>query len=99
MRYTLGDDDEHFTMPYGFARGLDPEEIVGASDDGGRLKYLVKWKDFGQIDIVLAKDANQKCPQTVIAFWESKVLFGKSKPHGYFRANFDSENEDAVKPQ
>ncbi|XP_063729062.1 chromobox protein homolog 1-like [Symsagittifera roscoffensis] len=68
---------DHFQVPatYGFARGLDPEEIHGASDAGGELKFLMKWKGQNDPDIVLAKEANIKCPQVVIKFYESMLTW------------------------
>ncbi|KAK2091771.1 hypothetical protein P7K49_031055 [Saguinus oedipus] len=47
--------------PRGFARGLDPERKIGAADSSEELMFLVKWKD--EADLVLAKEANIKCPQ------------------------------------
>ena len=39
-------EKDPFVVPpnYGFARGLEPECIQGASDAGGSLKFLIKWK-------------------------------------------------------
>ncbi len=89
----MGDSDEHFTMPYGFERGLEAEEIVGATEDGGRLMFLIKWKGANQTDIVLAKDANLKCPQVVIRFYEERLAWSSNKPEGLQR----DRTEDSAK--
>lgn len=52
---------------------MKPEFIFGSKFDDGQLKFLMKWMDTNQADLVLAKLARKHCPDLVIEFYEKKI--------------------------
>ncbi|KAM0728277.1 Chromobox protein-like protein 1 [Formica fusca] len=64
----------------GFKRGLEADKILGSADDNGELMYLMQWKGTDAVDMVPAKEANIKCPQIVIRFYEDRLAWHTAKP-------------------
>ncbi|CAH8538954.1 unnamed protein product [Schistosoma bovis] len=61
--------------PYGFDRGLAPDFINMVTKKDNELYFLIKWKGSQVRDVVPAAQANIRCPQIVIKFYESILHF------------------------
>ncbi|CAH1715374.1 unnamed protein product [Chironomus riparius] len=59
----------------GFDRGLVPECIIGATKRSKEVYFLMKWKGTDVGDFVKAKEANEKCPEIVIKYYEQITSF------------------------
>ena len=51
---------KEFSLPqseigYGFDRQLEAEKILAATDAGGALKFVIKWKNRDKPDVVLGE--------------------------------------------
>ncbi|KAF5272130.1 hypothetical protein FQA39_LY01212 [Lamprigera yunnana] len=63
----------------GFARGLKPKEILAATNSSGQLLLLMKWDNSDKVDLVPAVEANLRCPEIVIDFYEKHTVLIKDK--------------------
>ena len=57
---------------------------------------MVRWRESDEtdIDIVLASDANLKCPQVVIKFYEKRLIFNENSSSS--SGSSDSEEDSEV---
>lgn len=54
--------------------GFEPDEILGASDIDGEIKFRIKVKDSDDWEIVRAKKAHAACPELVMNFYEKHIV-------------------------
>ncbi|KAE9522871.1 hypothetical protein AGLY_016740 [Aphis glycines] len=50
-----------------------PDKILGVSNSGDELMYLLKWKENNKTDLILAKEAKLRFPQIVINYYEERL--------------------------
>ena len=57
---------------------------------------MVRWRESDEtdIDIVLASDANLKCPQVVIKFYEKRLIFNENSSSSSGSSGSEEESED-----
>lgn len=70
----------------------EAEKIIGATDSGGNLMFLMKWKGGEDADLIPAKEANVRWPAVVIAFYEERLTW-KAPINNSSEYNANQENE------
>lgn len=54
--------------------GFEADQILGASEIDGKIKFRIKVKDSEEWKIVNATNAHAACPELVIDFYEKHLL-------------------------
>lgn len=73
----------------GFDRGMEAEEILGATETNGEVHFLIKWKGVNDAELVPSKIANIKIPQMVIAFYEARLTWSNTNSKSSDDADMD----------
>uniref|UniRef100_A0A1Q3F8B9 Putative heterochromatin protein 1c n=1 Tax=Culex tarsalis TaxID=7177 RepID=A0A1Q3F8B9_CULTA len=87
---------EEITKPRGYERELPLVRIVGATDCGGELMFLVQWNGTDEMDILPAALVNERDPAVVIEYYEAKSkVVEKAKERAKFAA-YEEERADVT---
>lgn len=73
-----GTDAEDDESKSAFNNGRQPREILGVTNVGGALRFLLNWEGQDEATFVLAKDAYRHCPMKVIDYYEEILKFDDS---------------------
>ena len=65
-----------FQGAVGFDRGLEPVAVMGAYMKDNERHYLIKWQGIPLMDLVPAYLVRARCPQLIITFCESIIIWG-----------------------
>ncbi|KAE9543896.1 hypothetical protein AGLY_001874 [Aphis glycines] len=60
-------------MPIEWPSQRVPERIIGVTDAGGVLTFLIKWVGIEEADLVVSREARAMCPQMIIDFFERNL--------------------------
>ncbi|XP_037026317.1 uncharacterized protein LOC119067442 isoform X2 [Bradysia coprophila] len=83
---------EEVVKPRGFERGLTLEKIVGVTNCKNELMFLLKWNDCLEYDLVKASEVNEKCPDIVIEYYESRCPINQKCDNNVrFSSRYESE--------
>lgn len=87
---------DEITKPRGYERALPLARIVGATDCGGELMFLVQWSGTDEMDILPAAVVNERDPEVVIGYYEAKSkIVEKAKERAKFAA-YEEERLDVA---
>lgn len=71
------ESEKKLTTRQGFSRQLEPEQIIGCTDNSGFLQFLIKWKGVDQADLMCAKEAKEKYPKIVSEFYRERLSWNQ----------------------
>ncbi|KAI1301790.1 Chromobox -like protein 3 [Halotydeus destructor] len=66
--------EKHDEPPRGWARGLEPEEVLGVTIENAIILYLIKWVGCDEADLVLGSDLAVRCPRLIINYLEPQLI-------------------------
>ena len=53
--------------PRGFDKGLEPDKIIGATDDSGELMFLISWKVGRELFLFLQKKSSRAVMSMILS--------------------------------
>ncbi|ODM89756.1 Heterochromatin protein 1 [Orchesella cincta] len=59
---------------FGFDRGLEADEIIGANNENGRINVLIQWKGNNGMEMVPSSVARFRCPDILIKLYEKNLI-------------------------
>lgn len=68
-------EDEDGNRNEGGQDSHDIGQIVGATEDDGKLKFIFKWNDRDALQLVSSEEANLMYPYIVIDFYERCMVW------------------------